>query len=375
MARPGYGVPRTARPARLRPVDSCCPGGGHHRVRTTAPVAARAPHLPEEPQVHRTVSSSPALRPLRAAAVPVALTALAVVATSAPVASAAPAAARTAARTGAPAAVPAKHWIAPHYTPGSAGIGDPTYPTYGNGGYNVRHYDIRVRYTPRTDRLTGTTTITAVAKQDLSRFNLDLALPVSRVEVDGRKARTSHKGSELTVTPSRGIPKNARMQVVVTYAGTPSKVRVAGKKPWVRTSDGAVAVGEPQIAAWWFPSNDHPRDKAGYDITITVPHGVEALSNGVRVSKKRAKDGRDVWHWRERAPMASYLAFMAGGQFGGAYRPTPGGVPGVPAGGPERRPGRPPPERGVQRAPRGGGGGGKTRGPPPLPRLGGGPPP
>ncbi|MCL2553236.1 MAG: M1 family peptidase, partial [Actinomycetia bacterium] len=47
--------------------------------------------------------------------------------------------------------------------PGAPGIGDPYYPTYGNGGYDVSHYDLNLRYTPATDTLTGTTTLTATA--------------------------------------------------------------------------------------------------------------------------------------------------------------------------------------------------------------------
>ena len=30
-------------------------------------------------------------------------------------------------------------------------------------------------------------------------------------------------------------------------------------------------MNEPHMAAWWFPANDHPRDKATIDIRITVP--------------------------------------------------------------------------------------------------------
>ena len=147
--------------------------------------------------------------------------------------------------------------------------------------------------------------------------------------------------SGVATDPSTSVAL-APMKVVVTYGGTPSTVRVGGHKPWVRTKDGAVAVGEPEIAAWWFPSNDHPRDKANFDVSITVPRGVEALSNGVRVSRSRTKDGRDLWHWRERAPMATYLAFMAVGQFDVTYGRTRSGLPlvtAVPAGGsaPARR--------------------------------------
>ena len=30
-------------------------------------------------------------------------------------------------------------------------------------------------------------------------------------------------------------------------------------------------MNEPHMATWWFPANDHPRDKASFDIRITVP--------------------------------------------------------------------------------------------------------
>lgn len=199
-------------------------------------------------------------------------------------------------------------------SPGARGIGDPYYPLYGNGGYDVSHYDIAVSYTPSNDRVVGTTTITATATQDLSRFDLDLALPASSVTVDGVAAGFRQGPHELVVTPARPVRNGRPLTVVVQYAGIPSQTSVDGLDPWVRTADGAVAVGEPEIAAWWFPSNDHPRDKATFDIAVTVPTGVEALSNGV-LRSKTTSGTTDTWSWRESSPMATYLAFMAVGQF------------------------------------------------------------
>ncbi len=43
-------------------------------------------------------------------------------------------------------------------SPGAPGIGDPYYPAYGDGGYDVSHYDLRLKYRPDTDRLEGTAT-------------------------------------------------------------------------------------------------------------------------------------------------------------------------------------------------------------------------
>ncbi|HEY0903863.1 MAG TPA: M1 family metallopeptidase [Marmoricola sp.] len=199
-------------------------------------------------------------------------------------------------------------------TTGARGIGDPYYADYGNGGYDVDHYDIRVSYAPRTDRLAGTTRIRAHATQDLTRFDLDFVLPVSSVRVNDQRATYTQGRHELVVTPRRALNDGEAMTVEVTYRGVPSTIRSDGIKPWIRTDDGVAAVGEPEIAAWWFPGNDHPRDKATYDVRVEVARDLEALGNGVLVSK--AAHGRTrTWHWREAKPMASYLAFFVVGQF------------------------------------------------------------
>src|SRR5215212_6708284 len=72
----------------------------------------------------------------------------------------------------APAAVAKPH---PAPTPGAPGIGDRLFPLAGNGGYDVRHYDLDLRYATAdpAQSLDGTVTITARATQSLSRLDLD----------------------------------------------------------------------------------------------------------------------------------------------------------------------------------------------------------
>ena len=209
----------------------------------------------------------------------------------------------------------ARHRLAP--VPGSPGIGDSYYPDYGNGGYDVAHYDIRLRYRPDSDLLTGTTTILARATQDLSRFNLDFVLDTATVRVNNRAATFAREGDhELVVTPARPILAGQLMTIVVQYSGVPSTKVAAGFTAWTRTTDGALAVGQPQIAWWWYPSNDHPKDKATFDISVSVPNGVEVLSNGVMPRPPLPElIGWTRWSWRMTTPAATYLAFLAIGQF------------------------------------------------------------
>ena len=212
-------------------------------------------------------------------------------------------------------------------SPGAPGAGDPYYPDYGNGGYDVSHYDLHLRYQPTTDRLQGTATLLATATQDLSRFNLDFALDVEEVRVNGRVAEFEATGDhELEVTPDRPLAEGHRMTVVVRYADTPSKVEAGGFTSWHRTSDGGVAANEPEAAWWWFPSNDHPTDKATYDVKVLVPKGTQAISNG-RFLGERAFGDWTRYAWRSGVPQATYLTTLAVGKFDLVEDKTGRGLP------------------------------------------------
>ena len=51
--------------------------------------------------------------------------------------------------------------------PGAPGMATAHFPTDGNGGYDVAHYDLKLSYDPATDRLRGRATISARATQAL----------------------------------------------------------------------------------------------------------------------------------------------------------------------------------------------------------------
>ncbi|MGW1290331.1 M1 family peptidase, partial [Streptomyces sp. NPDC002586] len=209
-------------------------------------------------------------------------------------------------------AIPAS---AASYAPGAPGIGDPYYPDYGNGGYDVSHYDLRLQYQPKTDELQGTATILAKTTQDLSSFDLDFLLDVSEVRVNGAKAAFTTSGQhELVITPKTPLAKDTPISVVVRYSGVPSTKSAYGFNTWHRTPDGAVAADEPEAAWWWFPSNDHPSDKATYDVSVAVPDGTQAISNGT-LQATSSKLGWTRYSWRENKPQATYLATLAIGKF------------------------------------------------------------
>jgi len=205
------------------------------------------------------------------------------------------------------------------FSPGAAGLGDPYYPLYGNGGYDAKHYSLRLWYNPATNRLAGAVKIKARATKNLSRFNLDLqGLTVRSVVVDHRHARWTRKsGHELVITPKTGLLRGNKFTTVVRYDGVPRTQEIPGigiEAGFIHTDDGALVAGQPEVAANWFPVNDHPLDKATYTISMTVPAGLEAIGNGTLVSH-RTRRGHTTWKWDEPEAMASYLATASVGQY------------------------------------------------------------
>ncbi|MFD0692179.1 M1 family metallopeptidase [Actinomadura fibrosa] len=226
------------------------------------------------------------------------------------------------------------------YEPGAPGLGDPYFPDLGNGGYDVRHYYLKTAYDPGTDELTGTTTITANATQNLSRFNLDLyGMTVRWVHVNGRDASFDRTGErELEITPPKGLRRSSRFTVTVRYDGVPRPLGgpIIFDLPYgfLPTRDGATVMGEPNGASTWFPANDHPRDKALFTLETTVPQGLKAIGNGHLVRQWTAH-GKDTFLWREDRPMATYLVTNSIGRFNVSTTTTRTGVPQLDAVDPE----------------------------------------
>lgn len=234
----------------------------------------------------------------------------------------------------------------PSFTPGSRSAGDSLFPQIGNGGYDAQNYDIELSYDPATNVFeAGTsTTMTALATQNLSEFSLDFQqLPVSQVLVDGSPASFTQEEAEpelvssigvpnptqpskLTVIPSAGIADGTTFTVEVSYAGTPEVwTDVDGAlEGWipacytpaaVELCDGNYVVGEPLGSQAWFPSNNVPDDKASFDTSITVPATQHAVGVGELAGDAPVDngDGTRTWNWSEDDEVSTYLVTASNG--------------------------------------------------------------
>ncbi len=218
------------------------------------------------------------------------------------------------------------------FTAGAPGVGDRYYPLAGNGGYDVRHYDITGTYDPASDVWSATTVISARATQNLSRFDLDFdGMTIRRLEVNGSRASWVRNGAELVVTPRHKIRSGSAIRISATYSGVPREFvlplgNTSLRTGFMATDDGATVAGQPDVAAGWFPVNDHPRDKAAYDFHVTVPRGLGVVANGFLAGQRtRGNSTRFDWHAPE--PMSSYLATIDIGKWDVRQGRTASGIP------------------------------------------------
>ena len=215
---------------------------------------------------------------------------------------------------------------------GAADIGETYYPGVGNGGYDVTHYDLNLKYDPATRILDGKATITAAATQHLCRFNLDLrGLTVTSVKVNGAAATFTRDGRELIITPPQPLLPAGSFEVEVLYNGEPGP---APRDPdgfldgWNYTEFGAYTSTPPQGADTWYPNNNWTHDKAAFTFTVTVPADRQVMSNGILVSNTiNEAAGTSTWVWDAPDPMATYLATLQIGKYTILRGETSTGVP------------------------------------------------
>ncbi|UCG25224.1 MAG: M1 family metallopeptidase, partial [Chloroflexota bacterium] len=222
---------------------------------------------------------------------------------------------------------------------GGRSIGDPYAPELGNTGYDVQHYRLQLALDPAVEHVEGAATIEALATlHGLAELALDFAgFEVTSVTANGLAAGFERDGKKLIITLPEPLAEGDPFTLAITYRGQPLYETSAyvGFVDHLGLSypdeQSMYALAEPDGARYWFPANDHPRDKAAFRFEIVVPQGMTAAANGRLIETREAAmpDGRpaELFIWEHGLPMAPYLATVAVGDYERLEGQSPAGVP------------------------------------------------
>ena len=216
----------------------------------------------------------------------------------------------------------------------SPGAHADTYPR--QPGVDVVQYSFRLTLGDASDEIEGEAAVDFRVQQDgLETLSLDLVQPkppavakgmtVSAVTEGDKAVSFEHANDRLSIHLEPKGRAGERRSVVVRYRGVPlTGLLIANNKHGERTffSDNW-----PVKARQWLPTIDHPYDKAASEMWVTAPAHYQVVSNGLLVEETDLGDGRRLTHWRQSAPIATWLNTLGVARFAVDHRPAWHGLP------------------------------------------------
>ncbi|RUL85015.1 M1 family metallopeptidase [Tautonia sociabilis] len=183
--------------------------------------------------------------------------------------------------------------------------------------FDVIEYHLDVRIDPEAKSVGGSNTIVFDARQDCRVLQIDLFsnMEVLGITLDDDAGRLDFRREEnsIFVTLPEVLEPGSRHRLLVEYAGTPI---VAERPPWIGGFTWAEdARGKPWVAvtsqgtgaSLWWPHKDHPADEPErVSLSVTVPPGLEDVSNGRLVERTPLEDGWTRFVWEVSYPINNY---------------------------------------------------------------------
>jgi len=196
-------------------------------------------------------------------------------------------------------------------------IPDPHAVGRGNPALDVLHYELRLRLDPRRRFIEGTATLEFDLLKDVNSLDLDFhhMLEVKETRLGGKVVPHSQESHRLTLKNKTLAAKSQKISV--DYRGLlPQEASQGDAVGLISDGTNLVAYLQPDGAHHWFPCNDHPSDKALFDMYIEVPNGLVVGALGTLISEtKGPTPDHTLFHWQTKIPTATYLAALGAGPY------------------------------------------------------------
>jgi aminopeptidase N len=181
--------------------------------------------------------------------------------------------------------------------------------------YDINYYHLDVKFDIDKKFISGSVLFKFTATQDFTKLQFDLFsnLKVEKVVYKDRELPYTREFNAVFVTFPQAIAKDSKDEFIVYYSGNPTE---AIRAPW----DGGIVFTKDSVgnrwaatacqgigASIWWPNKDQQADEVDSAlISISVPDGLQDVSNGRLRKVTKLKDGYTRYDWFVANPINNY---------------------------------------------------------------------
>jgi len=190
---------------------------------------------------------------------------------------------------------------------GTSGFAD---PYVRQPSVDAIHYNISIEVTDTSDSIAGITKLQVLIRdKSATGMWLDFEdMSIEKLLVGGIERPFTHGNGRLAFEFDRTYSHNETVGIEVRYHGKPQEGLLFGRNRYGRRV--IFANNWPDNARHWFPSIDHPSDKAAVSFTVTAPKKYTVVANGKMGRTVLLPRERRVVQWSEGKAIPTYsMAF------------------------------------------------------------------
>ena len=188
--------------------------------------------------------------------------------------------------------------------------------------WNLHHQKLRVRFDFNQELVIGDTEMLFTTERSQSELIFDAKTMDFDSIYDVRSDRSFdyvQDSAVVTVNLDRQYLAGDTLVLGVSFVSNPPQrglyfVNPRGEDPLKPTQ--IWTLGQPEDNSFWFPTIDHPAERATQETWISVPDNFQTLSNGLLLdSRVLPGDSLRTDYWRLHQPHTPYLFVLAVGEY------------------------------------------------------------
>lgn len=191
---------------------------------------------------------------------------------------------------------------------------------------DVINYVIDLKISDMSKEISAKTEIVFKTINDLQELKLNMkGMKIHSCTMDNREIAFSHLDGIITIQFTSILHSNSNHSLIVEYSGTPTSGLFIGKNKYRNFS--AFSDNWANYASYWFPSIDHPSDKASATFNITVPDKYEVICNGDQINKAAQNNSEVKYTFQINEPIPTYCMVVGVCDFAITETKTASGIP------------------------------------------------